>query len=634
MKKIKRWIAVCCLLFAATLIPVDAQEAFIIDDLHVSMEVHEDGGIDITETYVLNFTEAKHGFFRNIPTSYDMEWSVDGKLEKKSYYFPVSEVTCNRTCSLEGNADAVVVKLGDPDKTVYGEQKYEISYHVKTKDLDLSNHAQALYWNLAYGFDTQIRHLSYDIKMPKAFDENAVFTYSGAFGETTTNLTHEVDQLHIKGETGRLLLSNESATIKVNLPNGYFIYPKPKDYSIPVSIASGILLLAALSLFWKYGRDDEIIATVEFKAPDGLDSAGVGYVIDNTVENKDILSLIIDWANRGFIKIYDEKDGFQLEKLKDMTKENSHAYERAFFDSIFLYETIVREEGMKNEEVRRGLASAKSMLRNYFNKDPKKRIFTNTSVVLQVIMILLIGLPGLLLSFFSAKAKYEMNLFAIPYVIPSVLLMVSCIPWIIIMRKRYVMKKPIFVLVMCLMVFLNGILIAVNAVLQLLVGGSMWAVLLHAVITILLILIMIFMDKRSEQGTRWLGQILGLKDFILTCEKDRLELLAKDDPYAFFSILPYAYVLGVSDVWVKKFETIAVAAPNWYQGYDSTGVFTTMLWWNHFHYCFHDISAAATYVPAPKGGSGGGSFGGFGGGGFSGGGCSGGGFGGGGGGSW
>lgn len=63
MKKIKRWIAVCCLLFAATLIPVDAQEAFIIDDLHVSMEVHEDGGIDITETYVLNFTEAKHGFF-------------------------------------------------------------------------------------------------------------------------------------------------------------------------------------------------------------------------------------------------------------------------------------------------------------------------------------------------------------------------------------------------------------------------------------------------------------------------------------------------------------------------------------------------------------------------------------------
>ncbi|MFR4218579.1 MAG: hypothetical protein ACLT16_13095 [[Clostridium] innocuum] len=39
----KRWIAVCCLLFTAMLV-VHAQEAFVIDDMHVSMEVHEDGG--------------------------------------------------------------------------------------------------------------------------------------------------------------------------------------------------------------------------------------------------------------------------------------------------------------------------------------------------------------------------------------------------------------------------------------------------------------------------------------------------------------------------------------------------------------------------------------------------------------
>lgn len=110
-----------------------------------------------------------------------------------------------------------------------------------------------------------------------------------------------MENLHITGETSKILLSNESATIKVNLPNGYFVYPKPKDYSVPVSAASICLLMVALLLFWKYGRDDEIIATVEFKAPDGLDSAGVGYVIDNMVENKDILSLIIDWAN---LRIY------------------------------------------------------------------------------------------------------------------------------------------------------------------------------------------------------------------------------------------------------------------------------------------------------------------------------------------
>ena len=175
MKKIKRWIAVCCLLFAATLIPVDAQEAFIIDDLHVSMEVHEDGGIDITETYVLNFTEAKHGFFRNIPTSYDMEWSVDGKLEKKSYYFPVSEVTCNRTCSLEGNADAVVVKLKDVSSNE-GQKVYESEGNtIYLSDVEEETDAYLIYFEASGEFSTQggsiVSVVSHDIeKKHKAYE--------------------------------------------------------------------------------------------------------------------------------------------------------------------------------------------------------------------------------------------------------------------------------------------------------------------------------------------------------------------------------------------------------------------------------------------------------------------------------
>ena len=32
----------------------------------------------------------------------------------------------------------------------------------------------------------------------------------------------------------------------------------------------------------------------------------------------------------------------------------------------------------------------------------------------------------------------------------------------------------------------------------------------------------------------------------------------------FYNILPYAYVLGVSDKWIKKFESISLQAPSWY----------------------------------------------------------------------
>ncbi|MBR1890753.1 MAG: DUF2207 domain-containing protein, partial [Clostridia bacterium] len=53
--------------------------------------------------------------------------------------------------------------------------------------------------------------------------------------------------------------------------------------------------------------------------------------------------------------------------------------------------------------------------------------------------------------------------------------------------------------------------------------------------------------------------------YILVAEKDKLEMLVKDNPSLFFEILPYAYVLGVSDVYMKKFEDIKIEIPEYYR---------------------------------------------------------------------
>ena len=39
-----------------------------------------------------------------------------------------------------------------------------------------------------------------------------------------------------------------------------------------------------------------------------------------------------------------------------------------------------------------------------------------------------------------------------------------------------------------------------------------------------------------------------------TVEKDKINELVEENPNYFYDILPYAYVLGVSDKWSKKFE--------------------------------------------------------------------------------
>ena len=62
------------------------------------------------------------------------------------------------------------------------------------------------------------------------------------------------------------------------------------------------------------------------------------------------------------------------------------------------------------------------------------------------------------------------------------------------------------------------------------------------------------------------GQLLGLKKFIKVAEKKRLETLVEENPSCFYDILPYAYILGVSDKWINKFEDIMKLQPDWYMG--------------------------------------------------------------------
>lgn len=624
-------------LFVCFLLPVQAQSAFIIHQLDIHMQIAEDGTYTIEELYHINFHEESHGFFRSIPTKYRMEWTdpETGNISERNYYFPIDGIDCGGTqCEVEYESGGVSIRLGDPDRYVNGEQEYRITYQVHTKDLNYQG-MQMLYWNLVgNGFDTTIRHVNYTIAFPKAFDANKISAYTGLYGTAFDDINYTVDGNTIYGEVSEPLYAHESATIMVYLPSDYFTFPPTPDYLMIALIASVVVLLISALLFWRFGKDDDVIVTVEFEAPDGLDSAAVGYIVDAIADQKDILSLIINWANRGYLKIHEDSDHHMiLEKCKEMEKEDSTPYEREFFQAIFKKKDLVDEEDLKEKHVSHGLNNAMTMLSNYFHTK-KRRVFTSSSMPLQFFMGVMVALPTLFFVFGAAYAHYGIMELCWSAVLLAIIAFVVSFPWMMLMRKRYVMKKAVFFLVWGLCFFLDAIVFTISAVFIILWGPEFaWLYALgYLGMEIILLFLLMFMDKRTKQGNRWLGQILGLKEFILTCEKERLELLAQENPSAFYDILPYAYVLGVSDVWAKKFESIILPQPQWYDSsmYDGRA-FTTWIWWSSFNRSFHNVSSAATYVePSGNSGFGGGSIGG----GFSGGGFSGGGFGGGGGGSW
>ena len=121
-------------------------------------------------------------------------------------------------------------------------------------------------------------------------------------------------------------------------------------------------------------------------------------------------------------------------------------------------------------------------------------------------------------------------------------------------------------------------------------GGSVWIslilptllvdpiYLLIYIVGIICVLLMViclkYLPKRTVYGNEILGKILGFRNFLETVEKDKLETLVMENPTYFYDILPFTYVLGVSDKWISKFETISMSAPSWY---DSDTVFNVVV---------------------------------------------------------
>ena len=113
----------------------------------------------------------------------------------------------------------------------------------------------------------------------------------------------------------------------------------------------------------------------------------------------------------------------------------------------------------------------------------------------------------------------------------------------------------------------------------------------------------VHLPKRTSYGNEMLGKLKGFKNFLETAEKEKLEAMVMEDPTYFYNILPYTYVFGISDKWIKKFETIALQAPTWYEGTDN---FNMTSFSNFMDSTMSSATSAMSSSPSDSSGSSGG----------------------------
>ncbi len=614
--------AVMLVCLAMTAVPALGY-SYTTDNYDVYITVNEDNSYIVTEKISVDFGVEKHGIFRYIPY---------GNFEDMGY-MKVDEVYVDgwnyEAYTEDGN---MVVQIGDADETVIGPQVYKMSYEMIVHD-DRDESRDFFYVDvIPTDWETPIEASSIIIKFPKDIDAENIKIYSGYYG------SEDADALGVVGnydEASRTLTISSGylqhgygITVLCQLPEGYWVGEAGYGWAKTLAAVLGIAVPAVIMICWLlFGRDKKIVPTVEFYPPEGMTPAEVGVVIDNTANKKDLISLIMYLADKGYISIEQiGKKDFVVKKTAELGGDEKN-FVRTFYLGLFRKGDEINLDEL-DEEFGENYLTAFEQLNGHFYK--KKNIqMTIKSAVLQILGIVFMGITmgGIVgaASWYSAKvAPVVLAIFALVAVV------IAVVGAMVREDKRYVMKAAgkvtsgvilwcviicgnlLYAYMVCVVMFESSLLAGIFAVMF--IGASIAIVL---------------MRQRTKKGVELMGKILGLKNFIEAAELDRINTLVEENPNYFYNILPYAYVMGLTDKWAKNFESIKIQQPTWYtSSYGNYDMFDVWLFSRMMNNCGSAMTSNIHIPVSNDSGSGGGGFSG-GGGGFSGGG-----FGGGGGGSW
>jgi len=554
---------------------------YVIKDYNIGLKVNVDNTIDIHEEILVEFDRYKHGIFRRIPVKNEVERLDGSKSIVRAKVADVKVIGEEFTTYTED--DHKVIKIGDPYKTLIGEKEYIIDYKYdlgkeKNKDFD------ELYFNIiGTEWDTTISGIDFTIELPKMFDENKLGFSSGKKGSTDSeNVTYYLKGNVIKGYYNGTLNPGEGITIRLELYDGYFEVPDESISAAQLIYALIPALLASIAyLIWKkYGDDPEVVATVEFYPPKNLNSLEVGYIYSGVPDSTDVTSLVVYLANKGYLEIielpkknkYDKKN-FKFKKLKEYDGTNEN--EKMFLEGLFTKKSFLKQDEHVTEIEPKDLENKFYKVMNKIQKNLVGENFGQKyferGEKLKKTIIFFFFLVSICVMNIPPMVEYGVDagnmLMVIFQDVIGYFIVCSFLELYIRegFKKVYLIYLFIFVIpmigYMCIYPFIafvyDAIIIELMYVLGYLVG---------IVSVIIMITCASSMQKRTEEGHALYEKIIGFRDFLDVVEVERLEALVHQNPNYFYDILPYTYVLDLSDEWINKFETIVSEPPTWYHG--------------------------------------------------------------------
>ena len=535
-------------------------------DYYVSRDAGGVSHMRVREEITAQFPaiDQNHGILRALPQTYDghnLELAVDTVSQKNGAVWPYSTYTENNN---------LVLKIGDADTFVHGEQVYVVEYTLRGV-VDVAH--SGLFWDVngdqwpqSFGRVQARVHLPADLTNAVQGEPRC---FTGSFGSTATNCTvsHTLDNntTTFAITTTTPLAPHETLTFEIPFSKGTFA---------PYSMSPGLLMqtvaigagLAAPSLIalaiairtWRHhGRDAKAKGVVvpQYVPPKEVSVLGASAVVSQQFRPGAISATIVDLAVRHYIKIYETgKKTF-----------GGHTYE---------LELVKDSAGLRPEE-----QAVIALL--FGGQTPGQRV----------------ALESLSKTLYTKAQKIgqdvEDQVTAAGYFV----------------RHPGKARRPFYIV---------GAVVAILGVvfppytLGLLPAG------------IILLIAGAVMGATTQKGAEFKNYVLGLKMYMQLVEAQRLKALQSPQGAltqkidvankgqlvkVYERLLPYAMLFGIEKDWAKQFAHLYEQPPEWYAGTSAFNV-------GYFAGAVASLDTAmTTSFSPPSSSSGGGSAGGGGGGG-------------------
>jgi len=470
--------------------------------------------IHIKEEIHYFFPSSRRGIIREIPVDYKIQAGFKRPttlILNEIYYFKKDQP--ERTFSQyerSSKSGYAIFKIGDPDTTIQGGYVYVIEYTLRNA-INYFDEYDELYLNLTgNGWDVPIRSALAEIKVPGEITDKLCF--SGPIDSTESNCSFEdISENEVKIEVDTELQRFEGYTVVLKMPKGTLDDTTGRQRLAFLLSNIGILLPIPVFFF--------LLNLVNKKGKNKKLT-----IIPHYEPREDISPLFAAYVYKGG-KVDNKNITSEIIQLAidghiKIRQEKRNKY--------------ILEKDNVNKEIKFDLPSTlySGLFKGKDSVDTKK-IPSDFYLTVQKLNIA------------SQKKAYDEKYFD---------------------KKRKNLKGRLLVLGM---LAISGSIFIVSAIITIAATGWLLGLFISSV---LFIIFSFKVDLKSKKGNELYHELEGLKMYINTAEKHRIEFHNDPEKFrgVFETLLPYAIIFGLEKKWAKEFEDIYKEPPSWYQGDVST----------------------------------------------------------------